>query len=67
MKPAGENDFFRKGRRFAGEVGEDELGDVLREVRIASGLPNGGGIDEREVASDEFSERGFGTFFRKTA
>lgn len=67
MQPAGQHDIFGKGRGFAREVGEDELRDVLREMRVAAGLPERGGINERDVARDKFAERGFGTVGGKSA
>ena len=41
--------------RLAGEVGEGGLGDFLGQLRRAD-LTDGGGIDEAEVAADEFGE-----------
>jgi hypothetical protein len=67
MQPSGKHDIFGKGGGFAREVGKNELGDVLREMRVAAGLPERGGINERDVACDEFPERGFGTVAGKPA
>lgn len=61
MEPAGEYDIFRESRGFVREIGENELRDVLGAMRVAAGLAQRGGINERDVARDEFAERGFGT------
>ena len=47
--------------RFAGQIAEDGLGDVLGEVPVAAHLPERGGIDEVDVPPDEFSESVLGT------
>jgi hypothetical protein len=41
------------------------LCDVLREMRVA-GLPERGGINQRDMVRDEFAERRFGTVVGKS-
>ncbi len=45
---------------FAGEIAENGLGDVFGQGGIVGQLTQGGGIDEVEVALDQFSEGRFG-------
>src|SRR6185503_19060343 len=42
--------------RFAGQVAEDALGHVLRQMNITMDLPQGRGIDEVHVPLDQFAE-----------
>ena len=55
IEPRGEDGVGREAVRVAGEVGEGGLGDFLGELRRAD-LPERGGMDEVEVAADEFGE-----------
>ena len=57
--PARKRGVAAERRRFAGEVGENFLGDIFGEMRIAANATNGDGINETEVTLDEFGERVF--------
>jgi hypothetical protein len=43
------------------------LCDVLRKMHVAAGLPERGGINERNVARDQFTKRSFGVVGGKAA
>lgn len=56
VQPAAEEDIIGESRGFAGKVGEDDLGDVLREVGVACCHAAGGGVDQGDVTLDEFAK-----------
>jgi len=53
--------------RLAGEFGEDRLGDVCRSCRVATDLPNGGRVDQVQVAAHHLLERRFRPVLRVAA
>jgi hypothetical protein len=48
--------------RFARQVGEYDLGNVFGQGRIAVRLPQGRGIDQRDVLPNQIAEGRLGTF-----
>ena len=59
IEPCGEDGVRLEVAGVAREVGEDGLGDFLGELRRAD-LAERGGMDEINMAANEFSERIFG-------
>ena len=59
VQPAHQRRMPRESVRLAGEFGEDRLGDVCRCRRVATDLPNGGRVDQVQVAAHHFLERRF--------
>jgi hypothetical protein len=60
VEPAGQAFTAGQGSGLAGEVGENTLGDIVREVSVTANLPQSSGIDEIDVPPDELSECYFG-------
>ena len=60
IKPAGQVFPARERTGLAREVGEHGLRHVFRRMFIAIDLPQGGGIDEVDVAFDQFRKRVLG-------
>ena len=59
IEPSGEKGVGSEAIRVAGQVSEDGLGDFLSQLRRAD-LAERRGIDQVEVAADEFREGVFG-------
>src|SRR5207247_8454515 len=59
MQPSAKHDAFGKGAGLAGEVHKYGLGDVLRQVRVAIHQPQRCGINQIDVAQNQFTEGGF--------
>lgn len=51
-----------KGRRFAGEIGEDALGHIASEIG-RTGLTQGRRVNRVRVTHDDVAERGFPAVF----
>lgn len=49
---------------FPGEVGENGLRDILRKLRVAVDLAQGGGIDEIDMSPDQFLKGRLGAVVR---
>jgi hypothetical protein len=60
IKPAGEGGTARERGRFAGQIAENGLRDILSQVRVAVHLPERGGINKVDVPPNEFGESIFG-------
>ena len=60
VKPAGQDARRASGRGLAREVGENRLGHVLRQVRVAVDLPQRRGIDQVDVPPHQFGKGLFG-------
>ena len=61
MQPAAELNIGGKGAGHAGEVCKDGLGDILGQMGVIIDETDSGGIDQINVAGDQFAEGGLGT------
>ena len=61
VQPATEHNLAGKGAAFLSEANKNNLSDVLGQVRIAAHQTQRSGIDEIDVARDEFAKGGFRT------
>ena len=59
VQPATEHHVLRQRPRLGRQRHEHGLGHVLSRLRIPADQPEGGRIDQVEVAADEFPEGGF--------
>src|SRR5215207_440597 len=62
IKPRGQDDVRRERGGLAGKIAEYELGDILRQMRVAIESAQGDRIDEIDVMLDKFSKGGLGAF-----
>jgi len=61
MEPSTQLDILGKIFREASQVHKHRLGHVLRQMRVAASQPNRSGIDQAEVARDQFPKGRFRT------
>lgn len=62
VEPAGERAVPHEPRRLAGEIGENALRHILRQMRIAADVPQRRGIHHAEVALDQRGKGRLGIF-----
>lgn len=56
IEPAAERGDVGRRASLAGQIGEDGLGDILDQVRVAAHQPQRGGIDQVDVALHQLTE-----------
>ena len=61
MEPREKRRMARERRRFPGQIDEDHLRHVLREMVITAELAQSGGVDKINLPSHQFGERDLGS------
>jgi hypothetical protein len=60
IEPAGERGVAAEGGRFSSEGDEDLLSDIIGRVDISADTPQGRGMNQAQMAVDQFGECGLG-------